>query len=257
MSAKWIGSLIIVAAGVLIAQVGTDTPVEPVNAPAAAPASAPATTSSEKATVLKTPREVESYSLGVTTVKNFKQMKLDVDLDLMIQGMKDAMADNKLLLSDAQIQDAMVAFASNARRTQVGARLALAEENKKAGEAFLTANKTKEGVVTLPSGLQYQVLKEGNGKKPTDTDTVEVAYRGTLIDGTEFDSSAKAEQTLTLKLSESKVIAGWREALKLMPVGSRWKLFIPSQLAYGAQGWGRQIGPNATLVFEVELLAVK
>jgi len=128
------------------------------------------------------------------------------------------------------------------------------EENRKAGEAFLAGNKAKDGVVTLPSGLQYKVLKAGDGRKPSDADMVECRYRGTLIDGTEFDRSDPAGQPATFKVAG--VIPGWREALKLMPVGSKWQLFIPPQLAYGAIGSG-PIGPNATLIFELELLAVK
>jgi FKBP-type peptidyl-prolyl cis-trans isomerase FklB len=130
-----------------------------------------------------------------------------------------------------------------------------AEDNRKAGESFLAENKKKEGVVTLPSGLQYKVLKAGDGKKPTDADTVECHYRGTLINGTEFDSSYLTGQPATFKIAG--VIPGWREALKLMPVGSKWQLFVPSQLAYGARGKGGSIGPNAALIFEVELLAIK
>jgi FKBP-type peptidyl-prolyl cis-trans isomerase FklB len=130
-----------------------------------------------------------------------------------------------------------------------------AEDNKKAGESFLAENKKKEGVVTLPSGLQYKVLKAGDGKKPTDTDTVECNYRGTHIDGTEFDSSYRTGQPATFKVAG--VIPGWREALKLMPVGSKWQIFVPSQLAYGTRGKPGSVGPNAALIFEVELLAIK
>ena len=128
-------------------------------------------------------------------------------------------------------------------------------ENKVKGDAFLAANKAKEGVVTLPSGLQYKILKTGDGKTPTETDTVECNYRGALIDGTEFDSSSRGGKPAVLKVSG--VSPGWREALKLMPAGSKWQLFIPPQLAYGAQRSGTLIGPNSTLIFEVELLDVK
>jgi FKBP-type peptidyl-prolyl cis-trans isomerase len=132
---------------------------------------------------------------------------------------------------------------------------ATAEQNKKTGEAFLAENKTKEGVKTLPSGLQYKIIKQGAGDIPQDADTVEVNYRGTLIDGTEFDSSYKRGQPLSFQVNG--IIAGWKEALKLMPVGSKWQLFIPSSLAYGEKGTGSSIGPNTTLIFEVELLAIK
>ncbi len=129
------------------------------------------------------------------------------------------------------------------------------EANKKEGEAFLAANKSKEGVVTLPSGLQYKILQQGTGPKPTASDSVVCNYRGTLLNGTEFDSSYKRGQPATLGVGQ--VIPGWTEALQLMPVGSKWQLFIPSNLAYGARGAGSDIGPNSTLTFEVELLSIQ
>jgi FKBP-type peptidyl-prolyl cis-trans isomerase len=144
---------------------------------------------------------------------------------------------------------------SDQLRKQRQAAALVGEENRKAGEAFLAANKAKAGVVTLPSGLQYRILKAGDGGKPSDADTVECRYRGTLIDGTEFDRSDPSGQPATFKVAG--VIPGWREALKLMSAGSKWQLFIPPQLAYGARGAGRAIGPNATLIFDLELLAVK
>ena len=131
----------------------------------------------------------------------------------------------------------------------------LGEANKKAGDTFLAANKTKTGVVALPSGLQYKVLQEGSGPKPAATDTVVCNYRGTLLDNTEFDSSYKRGQPATFPLNQ--VIRGWTEGLQLMPVGSKWQLFVPSELAYGARGAGGAIGPNATLIFEVELLSIQ
>ena len=129
-----------------------------------------------------------------------------------------------------------------------------AENNKKRGEAFLAENRTKEGVITLPSGLQYKILKTGDGRRPTDTDTVEVHYRGTLIDGTQFDSSQAGQPSI---LKVTAVISGWREALKLMPIGSKWQLFIPPQLAYGGRRASPVIGPNETLIFELELVGIK
>jgi FKBP-type peptidyl-prolyl cis-trans isomerase len=129
------------------------------------------------------------------------------------------------------------------------------EENGKKGEVFLAGNKTREGVVTLPSGLQYKIFKTGEGRKPTETDTVEVHYRGTLIDGTELESSYQTGHPATF--AGAAVIRGWKEALSLMSAGSKWQLFIPPQLAYGARGSGRSIPPNATLIFELELLAIE
>jgi FKBP-type peptidyl-prolyl cis-trans isomerase FklB len=149
----------------------------------------------------------------------------------------------------------MRTFQAELRQRQAVARTKAAEDNKKQGNAFLAENKTKEGVVTLPSGLQYKILKAGGGKTPTDADTVECHYRGTLLNGTEFDSSHLTGKPATIKVTA--VIPGWKEALKLMPVGSKWQLFIPPQLAYGERGAGHEIGPNATLLFEVELLAIK
>jgi len=211
----------------------------------------------EQTPVLKTQKEMESYAMGVEVARNFKRQGIEVDLDLVMRGMKDAMTGDKLLLSDRDLLTTMNIFASELRKKQGKARLTAALDNKKEGDALLAENRTKEGVVTLPSGLQYKILKAGGGKKPSDADTVECQYRGTLIDGTEFDSTNRSGQPAAFKLSDTNLIPGLREALKLMPVGSKWQLFIPHQLAYGARGSGRVIGPNATLIFEVELLAIK
>jgi len=172
----------------------------------------------------------------------------------VLQGLQDAMADGKVLLTDDQIKTVMTGLQNQVRQKQEEKRQALAESNKKDGAAFLAANATKPGVVTLPSGLQYKVLTAGTGAKPTATDTVVCNYRGTLLDDTEFDSSYKRGQPMTFPVGG--VIKGWTEALQLMPVGSKWQLFIPADLAYGerAQGPG---GPNATLVFDVELLSIQ
>ncbi len=172
-----------------------------------------------------------------------------------MKAIKDVLSGEKLLMSEAELRSTMRTFQAELRQRQAVARTKAAEDNKKQGDAFLAENKTKEGVVTLPSGLQYKILKAGDGKTPTDADTVECHYRGTLINGTEFDSSHLTGKPATFKVTA--VIPGWKEALKLMPVGSKWQLFIPPQLAYGERGAGHEIGPNATLVFEVELLAIK
>ncbi len=205
--------------------------------------------------MLKSQKEKVSYSLGADMAKNFKKLGVEIDMEILMKGMKDVFAGEKPLMSDDEIRATMTALQTELRQKQVETAKAAAEENKKAGDAFLEENKKKDGVVVLPSGLQYKILKAGDGKKPTDADTVECHYRGTLIDGTEFDSSYKRGQPASFKVTG--VIAGWTEALKVMPVGSKWQLFVPPQLGYGERGAGREIGPNATLIFEVELLGIK
>lgn len=209
----------------------------------------------EDAPVLKTKKDKVSYGIGVDVARNFKHLGIDVDLEVLVKGLRDVVSGNKLLMNENDLRATMNAYRSELRAKQVMAMRVAGEDNRKKGEAFLAENKKKEGVVSLPSGLQYIVLKAGDGKKPTDADTIECHYRGTLIDGTEFDSSDRSKQPSIFTVTG--VIPGWREALKLMPVGSKWQLFIPPQLAYGAKGAGRDIGPNATLIFELELLAIK
>ncbi|HEY2545654.1 MAG TPA: FKBP-type peptidyl-prolyl cis-trans isomerase, partial [Candidatus Acidoferrum sp.] len=165
-------------------------------------------------------------------------------------------AGNKSLLTDDEVKATMTALQADLRKRQEQKMQVLGDSNKAAGDAFRAENKTKDGVVALPSGLQYKILKEGTGPKPTATDTVICNYKGTLLDNTEFDSSYKRGQPATFPVSG--VIKGWTEALQLMPVGSKWQLVIPSDLAYGARGGpGGGIGPNATLVFEVELMSIQ
>lgn len=208
-----------------------------------------------QAPLLKTKKEKISYGIGVSVAKSFKPQGIEVDVEALVKGMRDVLSGGKLLMTENELQTTMSAFQAELKQKQTqGAKMA-ATENKKEGADFLAGNKTKPGVVTLPSGLQYKIIKAGNGKKPVGSDTVECHYRGTLINGTEFDSSYRRGQTASFPVSG--VIPGWTEALKLMPVGSKWQLFVPSQLAYGAQGAGRDIGPDATLIFEVELLAIK
>jgi FKBP-type peptidyl-prolyl cis-trans isomerase len=204
---------------------------------------------------LKTQKERLSYSIGVNAGKSLKSMEIDLDLELVIQALRDAYSGSELLMSEEEIRNVLIAYQKERLEKQAEATKLLAEKNKKEGDAFLAENKTKEGVVTLASGLQYKIIKAGEGNKPNDGDTVRVHYRGTLIDGTEFDSSFRRGKPASFRLGN--VIAGWTEALKLMPVGSKWQLFIPPDLAYGTRGTGRAIGPNATLIFEVELLAIE
>jgi FKBP-type peptidyl-prolyl cis-trans isomerase len=211
--------------------------------------------SAQETQMLKTQKEKVSYSLGADVAKNFKKLGVDVDMDMLMKGMKDVLSGEKLLMSEEELRATLTALQGELKQKQMESAKAAGEANKKAGEAFLEENKKKEGVVALPSGLQYKVLKAGDGKKPADTDTVECHYRGTLINGTEFDSSYNRGQPANFKVTA--VIGGWTEALKLMPVGSKWQLFIPPQLAYEELGAGRDIGPNTTLIFEVELLGIK
>jgi len=194
--------------------------------------------------------------------RKLTQHLAEVDADSLVQGLTDALG-GKTLLTEAELRAVLVAFQGQQQAKQpkegdegrVKSRKGLAEKNRSEGEAFLAENKTKEGVVTLDSGLQYKVLAAGDGAKPTVDDKVVCNYRGTSVDGREFESSYKRQKPATFALS--KVIQGWREALPLMPVGSKWQLFIPANLAYGARGSRGGIGPNQTLVFEVELLSIR
>jgi FKBP-type peptidyl-prolyl cis-trans isomerase FklB len=212
--------------------------------------------SAEEALAFKTQKEKVSYGIGVDAARSFQRMGIDLDVDVLIKAMRDVYSGGKLLMTEEDLRATMTAYQADLREKRMSALRQTAADNKKAGDAFLAENKAKQGVVALPSGLQYKVLKQGSGPKPTDTDSVEVHYRGTLVDGTEFDSSYRRGQPGTFKV-KGGVIPGWSEALLLMPVGSKWQFFVPPQLAYGERGAGRDIGPNATLVFEVELLAVK
>ena len=189
-----------------------------------------------------------SYALGLSVAATFKRQAVDLDLSTFNQGLKDGLGDGKPLMTDEELRAAMVQL-QNDLKVRREAR------TKREGEAFLEANKSKPGVVVLPSGLQYKILKEGTGPKPLSTDTVVCNYRGTLINGTEFDNSAKHGGPATFPLN--RVIPGWTEALQLMPVGSKWELYVPSNLAYGERGAGNDIGPNATLIFEVELISIQ
>ena len=207
----------------------------------------------QEPTDLKTEQDKVNYGIGVSIGKNFKAQGMEVDVNLVMKGLKDELAGKKILLSDDELRKTMTAYQQDLRQKQMQKRKVAAQDKKKEGDAFLAENKKKEGVVTLPNGLQYKILKAGEGKKPAAEDTVEVKYRGTLIDGKEFDSSGA--ESRTFKVAE--VIPGWREALQLMPVGSKWQLVVPADLAYAERGMGQVIGPNATLIFEVELVGIK
>lgn len=245
--------------GTLLAQQTPATTTQP--APAAnaqTPASKAKTAAAAKAAApltLKTQRDKVSYALGMSIGSNAHQGDVDLDPSIVARGLKDALAGGKTLMTQEEAQATLNQQKAEAQKKHEAKMQAAGEENRKQGVEFLAANKTKEGVVTLPSGLQYKILKAGDGPKPASTDSVVCNYRGTLINGTEFDSSYKRGQPTTFPVSG--VIKGWTEALQLMPVGSKWQLFVPADLAYGDRGAGNDIGPNATLIFEVELLSIK
>jgi len=207
---------------------------------------------------LKTQKEKASYAIGQNIGKNvgggLKQEGVEVDAASLARGFKDAIAGAKPLLTDEEAKAVLTAFTAEIHAKQMAKLEAEGAPNKKAGDEFLAANKTKDGIVTLPSGLQYKILKEGAGPKPTAADTVTCNYSGTSIDGKEFDSSYKRGEPARFPVGQ--VIKGWSEALQLMPVGSKWQLFVPPDLAYGLPGKAPVIGPNSTLVFEVELLSI-
>jgi FKBP-type peptidyl-prolyl cis-trans isomerase FklB len=216
--------------------------------------------------VLKTDKQKQSYAIGQSigqgVQKNFQRDGIDVDPAILARAIRDALTNAKPAMTDEESKATLDALKTQIMaKREATAKAAQAEAqvqgdaNKKAGDAFLADNKTKDGVVTLPSGLQYKVITAGTGPKPAATDTVVCNYRGTLIDGKEFDASAKHGGPASFPVNG--VIKGWTEALQLMPVGSKWQLFIPPNLAYGPQGAGADIGPNSTLVFDVELLSIK
>src|ERR1700733_14892783 len=206
--------------------------------------------------VLKTEKDKTSYAIGMNIGKSMNKNSMDVDPAIVARGIKDALAGGKTLLTDDEAKAVMTTFQTEMRKKVEDKMQETGATNKKDGDAFLAANKAKEGVVTLPSGLQYKIITEGSGPKPTAQDTVECNYKGTLLDGTEFDSTAKhGGKPATFPVGG--VIKGWTEALQLMPVGSKWQLFIPGDLAYGQRGAGGVIGANATLVFEVELVSIQ
>ena len=204
---------------------------------------------------LKGDKEKLSYSIGMELGVNLKRQSVEVDPDLLAKGVKDSYGGGKTLLTEDEARLAITTFQKALMAKKAETMRILAEKNKADGEKFLAENARKEGVKTLPSGLQYKEIAPGTGKSPKTTDTVTTHYKGTLIDGTEFDSSYKRGEPATFPVSG--VIPGWTEALQLMKEGAKWQLFVPSNLAYGEKGAGREIGPGATLIFEVELISVK
>ena len=207
------------------------------------------------ADVLATDKDKLSYSIGADLGKNFKTQGIDVTPEVLAKGMQDGMSGTQLILTEEQMKDVLGKFQKDLMAKRTAEMNKKADENKAKGEAFLKENKAKPGVVVLPSGLQYKIVEAGKGSKPTKTDTVTVEYKGTLIDGTVFDSTEKTGKPATFKVTQ--VIPGWTEALQLMPAGSTWEIYVPSNLAYGARSVGGPIGPNETLVFSIHLISVK
>ena len=202
---------------------------------------------------LKTAKDKASYAIGLSMAKGMKAQGVDIDPAILARGLKDGLA-GKPQLTDDEAQAALADLQKSVRAQQEAKSKIVADENKKEGDAFLAANKAQSGVVALPSGLQYRILKAGAGPRPTKDDTVVCNYKGTLLNGKEFDSSYKRGQAATFPVGQ--VIPGWTEALQLMPVGSKWQLWIPASLAYGPRAAGPDITPNSTLVFEVELESI-
>ncbi|HKC00560.1 MAG TPA: FKBP-type peptidyl-prolyl cis-trans isomerase [Terriglobales bacterium] len=269
---------LLLAAGMMLVGDGYAQQTPAASTPAATTPSAPAATTPKAAPTAKPPvkkaapaakgaaapalttrKQKFSYALGMNIGSglgaNLKKQSVDVDFTLVSQGLKDAMSGSKTRLTQEEAQSVLTEVETEVRKKQQENAQLAGAANKTEGATFLAANKSKDGVVTLPSGLQYKILKAGTGPKPTASDSVKCNYRGTLINGKEFDSSYKRGQPATFAVGQ--VIKAWTEALELMPVGSKWQLFVPSDLAYGERGAGAEIGPNATLIFEVELLSIE
>jgi FKBP-type peptidyl-prolyl cis-trans isomerase FklB len=235
------------------------TPKAATTAKAPVKKAATATKSAAAAPALTTRKDKFSYALGMNIGNGYKQglekQSVEFDANLIAQGVKDALSGAKTRLTDEEAKAVLTEVQTEVNKQRQQKMKEASDKNKTEGEAFLAANKSKEGVVTLPSGLQYKILTAGIGPKPTASDQVVCNYRGTLINGTEFDSSYKSGKPATFGVGQ--VIKGWTEALQLMPIGSKWQLFIPSSLAYGERGGpGGAIGPNEALIFEVELLSI-
>jgi len=262
---SWILALALTATAGFAAAQGSSTPkTNP--APGAAktsgsqatPAASPTPAAKEAATPnpnFKSDKERQSYAVGMNIGESIHRQPVELDVNLLVQGLKDSIAGSKTLLTDDEAKAALSELGQQVKTKQEDKAKQAAESSKKEGETFLAANKTKPGVVTTPSGLQYKILQPGTGPKPTATDKVVCNYKGTLINGTEFDSSYKRGQPATFPVGQ--VIKGWTEALQLMPVGSKWQLFVPADLAYGDRGAGNDIPPGTTLIFEVELLSIE
>lgn len=250
ISIAYILTVGVLLAGTALAQ---QTPAAPTPS---APQSGPAAAAPSDNSPFKTDKEKASYALGMNIGSTFVRQSVDVDPNILLQGLKDELSGGgKTLMTEDEARATLTKLQADMRQKQMEKMQVEGEANKKEGAEFLAANKAKAGVVTLPSGLQYKIVSNGTGPKPVAKDTVVCNYRGTLINGKEFDSSYKRGEPATFPVSG--VIKGWTEALQLMPVGSKWQLFVPADLAYGERGPSPDIGPNATLIFDVELLSIK
>lgn len=209
----------------------------------------------EEKSKLESSSDRESYSIGFQIGADFRAKGFEVDRKLLFEGIEDGLAGEKGRLTRQEMMETLQELQRRMVAKQQELRKELAEKNRQAGESFLAENKKKKGVKTQSSGLQYKVIEEGQGKTPQKESTVTVHYRGTLVDGTEFDSSYERGEPATFQVNA--VIPGWTEALQLMKEGAKWQIYIPADLAYGERGAGPVIGPNATLVFDVELLKVE
>jgi len=279
-------TLVFAAAGILS---GSATIAQQTSTPAPATTSKPATSSAAKsaatgqnagtaktgqgataakkpaaaagaATLLKTEKDKRSYAIGLNigakVANELKAGGVDMDSTILARGIRDSLTGAKHLMTDEEVKTSLTALETELREKARAEYEAMATANKKESDDFLAANKSKEGVQTLPSGLQYKVLKAGTGPKPAATDKVSCNYKGAFLDGKEFDSSERhGGKPVTFGVSD--VIKGWTEALQLMPVGSKWQLFVPSDMAYGPRGAGQEIGPNKALIFEVELVSIE
>ena len=268
----------IVSGATVAQQSSTEAPAASKPAPAAAPKSASPQTAGTAKTgqgaaaakkpgaatgapaVLKTDKDKRSYAIGLNigakVANELKAGGVDMDSAVLARGIRDSLTGAKHLMTDEEVKTTLTALETELREKARADYEAMAAANKKQGDDFLAVNKGKDGVQTLPSGLQYKVLKAGTGPKPAGSDKVSCNYKGTFLDGKEFDSSEKhGGKPVTFGVSE--VIKGWTEALQLMPVGSKWQLFVPSDLAYGPRGAGQEIGPNTALIFEVELISIE
>jgi FKBP-type peptidyl-prolyl cis-trans isomerase FklB len=220
------------------------------------PKPAPRTSTTAKTLTLTTDRDKESYALGMNIARGMKAQSIDVNPAIMARAIQDVLSGEKPLLTDDEAMAELKQLQTRVRAKEEAQLKELGEKNLKEGQAFLAANKDKAGVVTLPNGLEYKILTPGSGPTPTANDRVVCQYRGTLVDGTEFDSSAKHGGNATLPVGGT-MIKGWTQALEMMPVGSKWEIFIPADLAYGERGAGQLIGPNATIIFDVQLIAIQ